>query len=84
MCRGIWSLSLILGQIVRCVVSDVITLHVVWAKCQVWVCLRVGRIWSMVREVDTHVGNMLDGLSPIEHESRQTCRERSRLGEGGG
>jgi hypothetical protein len=25
-----------------------------------------GRIWSIVREVDSHVGNMLDGLSRVE------------------
>jgi hypothetical protein len=31
----------------------------------------MGRIWSIVGEMETHVGNMLGRLSRIEHESRQ-------------
>jgi hypothetical protein len=72
-----------MGRIVRCVVLDVNTLHVMLAKCGVSLCLTVGRIWSIVGEADTHVGNMYEGISRIEPESRQMCGELCRLGKGG-
>jgi hypothetical protein len=43
--------------------------------------IAVGRVWSIVMAMNTHVGNTLNGLSRNEDENRQVCGKLSRLGK---
>jgi hypothetical protein len=43
--------------------------------------IAVSMVSEIVGEVDPNVGNMLDGLSRIEHENRQVLGKLFRLGK---